>query len=481
MNLSNWIHGDFVAPKEGKYLDNYDPATGEVFAQVPDSSALDAVRAVQSAHKAGEEWAETTPRERARFLNRIADLIEERAEEFAQAESQDVGKPLWLAREVDIPRTVLNFRYFSALILTDTTTAADFDRKALEYTLRSPVGVTALISPWNLPLYTLTFKIAPSLAVGNTAVCKPSELTPMTAHLLARVFADAGLPPGVCNIIFGTGEGAGQPLVQHPGVPLISFTGGTETAEKIQQIAGPMLKRVSLELGGKNANIIFKDADLKKALPMAVRASFLNSGQICLCGSRLFIQEGVYDEFMSEFRKLVREVKVGDPQDKDTFMGPLISRKHLEKVQAALLQSQEEKGEITVGGLEPKGLPTRCAEGYFLEPTIIEKLTNCSDLWQREIFGPVVTVMKFKYAHEAVKWANTSSYGLSASLWTQDVSRAHNVAAQLQVGTVWVNTWGLRDVRMPFGGVKKSGIGREGGEESLRAYTETKTVCVQLS
>lgn len=479
--MANFINGDFVPPQEGRFLDNIDPSTGKIYGQIPDSSALDVVRAVQAANKVFLAWSCTAPRERAKILFRIADLIEEKSEALAAAESRDVGKPLWLAREVDIPRAAYNFRFFASLILGDTTMAADFEGKAIQYTLRQPIGVTGLISPWNLPLYTLTFKIAPSLAVGNVAVCKPSELTPMTAFMLAEIFNEAGLPPGVCNIVFGRGETAGAALVQHPGVPMISFTGGTETAEKIQAVAGPMLKRVSLELGGKNANIIFKDADLSKAIPMTLKSSFLNSGQICLCGSRLLVQDDIYDEFMTELRVQTKSIKVGGPQHPDTFMGPLVSEDQLKKVLSAIDQAQREGGRVTAGGRIPSELSEELKGGYFLEPTIIEDLTNCSDLWGSEIFGPVVTVMSFKYVQDAVRWANTSTYGLSASIWTKDVQRAHKVAAQIQAGTVWVNTWSLRDVRVPFGGVKRSGIGREGGEESLRAYTETKTVCVALS
>jgi aminomuconate-semialdehyde/2-hydroxymuconate-6-semialdehyde dehydrogenase len=296
--------------------------------------------------------------------------------------------------------------------------------------------------------------------------------------MLAQVMADVGLPAGVCNFVFGRGETAGATLVQHPGVPLLSFTGGTETAEKIQAAAAPKMKRISLELGGKNANIILKDADLKKAVPMTVRSSFLNSGQICLCGSRIYIQDEIYDEFMAEFKKATQEIVIGDPSDPKTFMGPMVSAKQREITEAAIRQARSENAQVVVGGARPKNLPTEFESGYFHQPTIIEDLSNCSDLWDREIFGPVVTVKKFKYPHEAIKWTNTSSYGLSASLWTNDISRAHKLAAQIQAGTVWVNTWGLRDVRMPFGGYKSSGVGREGGDHSLQFFTETKTVCV---
>lgn len=479
--LANFINGEFVAPFSGQYFNNYEPATGQVLNLIPDSEAMDVIKAIQAANKAFESWRSTSTKERAKILENIAKLIEEKAELFAAAESRDVGKPYELALSVDIPRAIYNFRFFAAKILSDTTMSADLDGKAVQYTIREPLGVTGLISPWNFPLYTLTFKIAPSLAVGNTAVCKPSELAPTTAFLLAEVLNAAGVPPGVCNFVFGFGEKAGATLVSHPGVPLISFTGGTDTAEKIAKVAAPMFKRLSLELGGKNANIIFKDADIKKAAAMSVRSSFINSGQVCLSGSRILVQEDVYAEFMSEFKRLTAEIKVGDPKNKDTFMGPLVSLEQRENVIQAIEQAKKEEGKISFGGKVPEHLPTHLKNGYYFEPTIIEDLTNCSDLWQREIFGPVVTVMSFKYAKDAVKWANTSPFGLSTSIWTQDVTRAHKMAAQINVGTVWINTWSLRDLRVPFGGVKSSGIGREGGEESLRAYTELKTVCVALN
>lgn len=481
IEIQNFIGGEFKPAMAARFMDVYDPARGAVYAKAPDSEAIDVVQAIQAANKAFLAWSELAPAKRAEYLNNIADLIEENKLALAEAESRDMGKPLWLALESDLPRTILNFRYFAALVNGDQTLSKKFDNRALEYVRREPLGVTGLISPWNMPLYTLTYKIAPSLAVGNVAVCKPSELSPMTAFELAKIMQKAKLPPGVCNFIFGRGETAGATLVSHPGVPLISFTGGTETAEKIQKVAGPMMKRLSLELGGKNANLIFKDADLKNAVKGAIRASFLNSGQICLCGSRLLVQEDIYKEFMVEFKKAASEIVIGDPHDKNTFMGPLVSREHREKVMAAIEQARKEEGKVTLGGRVPTNLPATLADGYFLEPTIIEDLTNCSELWQREIFGPVVTVMTFKYPHDAVKWANTSSYGLSASLWTQDISRAHKIAAQIKAGTVWINTWGLRDVAVPFGGFKLSGIGREGGEDSLRTYSESKTVCLALS
>lgn len=479
IKIKNFIGGEFVDAKSGKTLPNYEPATGQVYSELPDSDAVDVVLAIQSAQKAFVKWSKTTVAERAKVLNKIADLIEVNKDKLAEAEARDVGKPLWLARDVELPRAIANFRFFAAKILTESTIAADMDGKAINYMLRQPIGVCGLISPWNLPLYLLTWKLAPCLAMGNTAVAKPSEVTPMTAFLLAEILNEAGLPPGVCNIIFGLGHTAGSALVSHPGVPLISFTGGTETGLKIQQGAAPHFKKVSLELGGKNANIILKDADLSKAIPATLRSSFQNSGQICLCGSRVLVQQDIYDDFMTEFKKQTEDLKVGDPFEEGTFMGPVVSQEQLTKVKAAIEQAKKEKGKVTVGGGTPK-LPAHLEKGYFLQPTIIEDLTNCSDLWQTEIFGPVVTVMPFKYPADAIKWANTSPYGLSASIWTSDSSRGHKMAAQIDAGTVWVNTWMRRDLRVPFGGAKQSGIGREGGDYSLDFYSETKNICVGL-
>ncbi len=480
MQLKNLINGEFVAPQSGTYLDNYDPARAEVYSQLPDSNELDVVLAVQAANKAFTKWSVTPVEARAQILYRIADLIEENLEKLAEAESRDVGKPLALARKVDIPRAAQNFRFFAGQILHHQEASTYAEGKALNYSLRQPVGVAGLISPWNLPLYLLTWKIAPALACGNTVVCKPSEVTPMTAFLLGEILQQANLPPGVCNIIFGRGEVAGRTLVEHPAVPLISFTGGTDTGAKIALAAAPQFKKLSLELGGKNANIVLKDADLKKAVQTSLRSSFLNQGQICLCGSRIYVQQDVYDAFMDQFVSETEKLVVGDPKDEKSFMGPLVSAAHLEKVQQAISQAQQEGGKILTGGQAPEGLPEELKSGYFLRPTVIADLSQCSTLHQEEIFGPVVTVQPFKYAHEAVKAANTSSYGLAASLWTQNLTQAHKLASQIQAGTVWVNTWMNRDLRMPFGGMKSSGLGREGGEHSIDFFTEQKTVCVGL-
>ncbi|RME16740.1 MAG: aldehyde dehydrogenase, partial [Bdellovibrio sp.] len=476
--IKNFIKGEYVAPQSERYMDSFNPATGQVAVQIPDSQEVDVVMAVKAAKEAFPGWSQTSMWERAQILNRISDLLEKRAEEFAQIESEDVGKPLWLAREVDIPRTIANFRFFASKILTREERCSEMDQVAINYTLRQPVGVCGLIAPWNLPLYLMTWKLAPCLAMGNTAVCKPSELTSRSTALLGEVLNEAGLPPGVCNIVMGRGETAGAALVQHPSVPVISFTGGTQTGAHIQQMAAPFFKKVSLELGGKNANIVFKDADMEKALEGTLRAGFLNSGQICLCGSRLLVQQDIYEEFVGRLKERVQALKVGDPKEEDTFLGPVVSQEHQSKILSCIKKAQEDGGKVTVGGGKVQNLKEDLKGGYFVEPTVIEDLSFCSDIWQTEIFGPVITVAPFKYQKDAVKLANTSSYGLSASLWTKDIQRAHRVARELEAGTVWINTWMKRDLRVPFGGMKDSGVGREGGEYSLDIYSELKNVCV---
>jgi acyl-CoA reductase-like NAD-dependent aldehyde dehydrogenase len=477
--LHNFIDGEFKAPQEGKYFEKFSPRTGQKIYELADSTELDVVQAIKAANKAFPEWSETKAIERGQLLNRIADLIDKNAEELAQAETADVGKPLELSRTLDIPRAAWNFRFFASAILQKTEMASDMDGEAINYVLRQPVGVAGLIAPWNLPLYLLTWKIAPALAYGNTVICKPSEFTSKTAFLLMRLIAEAGVPKGVCNLILGRGEPAGSFLVKHPGVPLISFTGGTLTGEKIQMLAAPNFKKLSLELGGKNATIVMKDADLAKVIPLVARSSFLNQGEICLCGSKILVQEDIFKEFVEQFAKHVDELVVGDPLDGKSFMGPLVSKAHFDKVQSWLEVARKDEGKI-VAGNKPLDLPTELTAGYYMRPTVISELTNCSEVHQSEIFGPVVTVNSFKYAHEAVKWANTSPYGLAASIWTKNLSQAHKMAAQINVGTVWVNTWMKRDLRMPFGGMKASGLGREGGHHSADFFTETKTVCIQL-
>jgi len=478
--LLNFIDGEYRAPSTNKWLEKLDPTTDEALYELPDSNEMDVIQAISSSSKAFEKWSSTPAEERAQILFRIADLIDENLEALALAESEDVGKPLSLARTLDIPRASQNFRFFASKIIHKVETASDMDGKAINYVLRQPIGVAALIAPWNLPLYLMTWKIAPCLATGNVAVCKPSEFTSKTCFLMGEIFNQAGLPKGVCNIVLGLGDPVGKTLVEHPGVPLISFTGGTKTGELVQKQSLGHFKKLSLELGGKNATLVLKDADLKKVVPAVLRSSFLNQGEICLCGSKILVQEDIFEEFCRVFSEAASKLVVGDPKDEKTFMGPLVSKAHYEKVKSFIELAKREDGRILTGGDVPEGLPDSMKRGYFLRPTVVKDLTNCSEIHQTEIFGPVVTVNSFKYLHEGVKWANTSPYGLSASVWTNDLSKAHKAARDLKVGTVWINTWLKRDLRMPFGGQKASGIGREGGEDSLDFFTEKKTVCIEL-
>jgi aminomuconate-semialdehyde/2-hydroxymuconate-6-semialdehyde dehydrogenase len=479
IRIPHFIDNRFVEPASGQFLPDHEPATGQVYAQVADGDARDIETAIAAASRAFPSWSRTPGAERSRLLLEIARRIEERLEELARAESIDTGKPIRLARNVDIPRAAANFRFFATAILHTRSEAYQTDSLALNYVLRQPLGVVGLISPWNLPLYLLTWKIAPAIAAGNTAVAKPSELTPMTAHLLAEIVQQAGLPPGVLNIVHGHGAKVGEAIVSHPRIRAISFTGGTKTGAEIAKHAAPRFKKLTLELGGKNPNIVFADADLDEALKTTLRSSFENQGEICLCGSRLFVEQPVYQEFVDRLVEATRKLKIGDPLDPTTDQGALISKGHLEKVQSYLRLSEELGGRILCGGRRPANLDAQFRDGWFLEPAVIVGLGPECRVNQEEIFGPVVTVTPFRTEEEAVRMANCVPFGLSSSLWTRDLNRAHRVAEQLETGTVWVNCWLLRDLRTPFGGVKDSGIGREGGDEALHFFTEPKTVCVK--
>jgi aminomuconate-semialdehyde/2-hydroxymuconate-6-semialdehyde dehydrogenase len=435
--------------------------------------------AVAAAAAAFPAWADTPAAERSRLLLAVADRIDAARDALAEAESADTGKPLKLAKAVDIPRAAANFRFFATAILHAHTEAYRTDGLALNYTLRQPRGVAGLISPWNLPLYLFTWKVAPALATGNTAVAKPSELTPMTAHMLTALCADAGLPPGVFNVVHGTGSKAGAALVAHPDVPTISFTGGTKTGAAIAATAAPMFKKLALELGGKNPTVVFGDVNLDEALPTLVRSAFENQGQICLCGSRMFVEESLYPAFVERFVAAAKALKVGDPLDPSADQGAMISAAHFDKVMGYLRLAREEGGTVLCGGDAAEPPNERCRGGRFVRPTVIAGLSPDCRVNQEEIFGPVVTVTPFRTEADAVAWANCTPYGLSASVWTRDGARAHRVAERLHAGTVWVNSWLLRDLRVPFGGVKQSGVGREGGEEALRFFTEAKTVCIK--
>jgi aminomuconate-semialdehyde/2-hydroxymuconate-6-semialdehyde dehydrogenase len=478
--LTNWIGGEALPPQSGRHLDRENPATGLLQLQIPDSGAEDVELGVRAAQKAFIGWSRRPPSERADLCDAIADRIEENAAELAEIESRDQGKPVWLAKTVDIPRAVHNFRFFAGAVRHQVDESARMDEGTLNIVSRQPVGVAGLISPWNLPLYLLSWKIAPCIAFGNTAVCKPSEFTSWSAFRIGQLINDAGVPPGVVNMVFGTGASAGAPLVRHPRVRLVSFTGGTQTGQAIARDAAPMMKKLSLELGGKNSTIVFADADLKLAVETSVRAGFLNQGEICLCGSRLLLHESIADEFLRQYIKRVKELVVGDPLQKESFMGPLVSKAHLEKVESFIQLAKEEGSEILTGGSRVRfsdSSPTN--GGWFFEPTVIRsKDPKNSRLENEEIFGPVVTVTTFRRDDEAVELANQTMYGLSASVWTRDLNRAFVVSGALEVGTVWVNTWMKRDLRMPFGGQKMSGVGREGQRDSLEFFTEAKTICL---
>ena len=479
--VTNYIDGNLVPPANGEYLDGIEPATGRVFAEVPDSGQADIDCAAQAAARAFPAWSHLAATERSRILSRIADLIERDIEELAHLESRDTGKPVSLARSMDIPRAVSNFRFFATAILHTASELHTTDYSALNYTLRRPRGVAGLISPWNLPLYLLSWKVAPALATGNTAVAKPSELAPMTAWKLSDICREAGLPAGVLNLVHGLGSRAGAALVSHELVRTISFTGGTVTGAEIARTAAPRFKKLTLEMGGKNPTIIFADADLEKALATTLRSSFSNQGQICLCGSRLLVERSVYQNFLERFVAGARALRVGDPEDPATEQGALVSAAHRDKVLRYIALAREEGGAILCGGAVPERLPERCRDGFFVLPTVITGLGPECRVNREEIFGPVVTVTPFSDETEAIALANSSDYGLAASLWTRDLTRAHRVAEQVACGTIWVNTWLMRDLRVPFGGMKSSGVGREGGDEAIRFFTEPKNVCIPIS
>lgn len=478
-HLENYIGGNLIGPLSGKFIDNINPATGEVVGQIPDSNEKDVNAAVHAAQKAFPSWSVTPVEQRFKILNRIAELIDENLEALALAETNDNGKPLWLSKEVDIPRASANFRFFATGIMHFATESHNMEDKAVNYTLRHPIGVVGCISPWNLPLYLFTWKIAPALAAGNCVIAKPSEVTPVTAFLLSKICNEAGLPDGVLNIIHGTGPGAGEAIVSHPAIKAISFTGSTKAGERIASIAAPKFKKLSLELGGKNPNIIFADCDWEKMLFNTIRSSFGNQGQICLCGSRILIEESVYEKFKIDFVAWAKKLTVSDPLLPESKQGAIVSKVHYEKILRCIETAKQEGGKILCGGNAIK-VEGRCANGYFIQPTIIEGLDQNCRTNQEEIFGPVVTIQSFRTEEEAIQLANATQYGLAASIWTKDISRANTVAAKVESGIIWINCWLLRDLRTPFGGLKNSGVGREGGWEALRFFTEAKNVCIQL-
>lgn len=477
--IKNYINGQLLDSVSGKKLENYNPATGEVYSLLPDSNERDVEIAVQSALQAFPAWSVAGIEKRSNILLKIADLIEQNLEKFALAETNDNGKPLWLSRKVDIPRASSNFRFYATAILHHFTETHYLENSALNYTLRSPIGVAGCISPWNLPLYLFTWKIAPALATGNCVVAKPSEITPMTAFLLSEICIEAGLPAGVLNIVHGLGYKVGASICGHPQIPVISFTGGTSTGAQIASVAAPMFKKMSLELGGKNPNIIFADCNFEVALNTTVQSSFANQGQICLCGSRIFVERPLYEKFKNAFVQKVSQMQVGDPLLEESKLGAVVSKQHMEKVLSYIELAKQEGGNILCGGRQAS-VSGRCKKGWFIEPTVIEGLPfNCRTN-QEEIFGPVVTIMPFDTEEEVLMYANSTKYGLAATLWTNNLTRAHRMAEKLHSGIVWINCWLLRDLRTPFGGVKNSGVGREGGFEAIEFFTEPKNVCIKL-
>ncbi len=477
--ILNYINGKLIEPRSGKFLDNYNPAEGKVYSLVSDSEKEDVDQAVEAAAKAFPSWSILPTEDRMKILLKLADLIDRDLDKLALAESIDNGKPVKLARNLDIPRASANIRFYATAAMHFATDAHVNEGDSVNYTTRMPIGVVGCISPWNLPLYLFTWKIAPALAAGCAVVAKPSELTPMTAFLFSQLCIEAGLPAGVLNIVHGLGGKAGQAIVEHPQITAISFTGGTVTGKKIAAIAAPMFKKLSLELGGKNPNIIFADCDFEQAVKTSIRSSFTNQGEICLCGSRILVERSLFDKFVAEFVKRTKELKVGDPKMESTDLGAMVSEAHLNKVLSYVNLAKEEGGEILTGGNQVK-LDGHLSSGYYMNPTVIVGLDQKCRTNQEEIFGSVVTIMPFDSEDEAIQLANSTGYGLSATIWTENLKRAHRVSHQVKSGIIWVNCWLHRDLRTPFGGMKQSGVGREGGWEALRFFTETKNVCVKL-
>ncbi len=479
VTILNYIDGRFVPAVSGRTLDNWRPRDGRIYGTLPASDVADVELAVKAAEVASAGWRKTTVQERSQWLLKIAAVIEERMDAFVCAESEDQGKPEALARRVDIPRAIENFRFFAGAILHQSEEAFASSASVLNYTQRSPVGVAGLIAPWNLPLYLLTWKIAPALACGNTVVAKPSELSPYTAFLLAEVLQAIDFPKGVCNIVHGLGAEVGDALVSHPRVPLISFTGGTVTAKRISERAAPFAKKLSLELGGKNPALIFSSCELASAITTSVRSSFTNQGEICLCTSRLLIDQKIFEDFAHGFVKAVQELTVGDPRHSENELGALISAAHREKVDGYVQRAVKAGAKLLTGGrkLSPPG---ELAEGYYYEPTVLLVTDPSFEIFQEEVFGPVVTLTPFATYEEAIALANATRYGLAATIWTRDLTEAHRASADVESGLVWVNTWMNRDLRVPFGGMKASGVGREGGRHSLDFYSEEKNICLQL-
>ena len=476
MQVLNFVDGAFQNTPQ--VLENVTPSTGEVFGTIPRSGAAEVDQAMAAAKRAFPAWSKTPVAERAACLERLADAVRDHADVLAKEEARDNGKPLSLAAHVDIPRAEKNLRFYASGVQHYASESHAMEGEAINYTLRKPLGVVACISPWNLPLYLFTWKVAPALAAGNCVVAKPSELTPVTAYLLSTWVKEAGFPDGVFNVLHGLGPEVGEAMVTHPDIAAVSFTGGTTTGARIAGHVAPKFKKMSLELGGKNPAIIFEDADFEDALRTTLRSSFANQGQICLCGSRILIQRPIYDKFKEALVAKASKMVAGDPLDPSTKLGAVVSEAHMEKILSYIALAKEEGGQVLCGGhrLHPEGVEG----GFYVAPTVIEGLGPACRTNQEEIFGPVVTLQPFDTEEEALALANDTAYGLAATLWTTDLKRAHRVAAGIESGIVWVNTWLLRDLRTPFGGVKASGLGREGGFDALEFFTEPQNICIKL-
>ncbi|MEM6736067.1 MAG: aldehyde dehydrogenase [Bacteroidota bacterium] len=472
--IKNFINGKYLDPIAGRYIYNYEPGTGEVYGKIPNSTLADLKLAVSAADKVFPFWSTLEIDQRSRILLKLADLIEENTEELAEAESRDNGKPLWLAKSVDIPRASANFRFYASAIVNFSSEAHIQEAFMVNYTRRAPLGIVGCISPWNLPLYLFSWKVAPALSMGNCVIAKPSELTPMTAYMLGELANEAGLPAGILNVLHGEGKGIGQAIVEHSATKAISFTGGTTTGKIVGAIAAKQFKKVSLELGGKNPSIVFADCDLEEAVEVNIKSSFINQGEICLCSSRILIEDSLYEEFKSRFLREVAKLQVSDPKDPESYCGALVSEQHLLKVASYVQLAIDEGGDVLLGGNRIN------REGYFFEPTVIEGLDENCRTNQEEIFGPVVTLNSFSSEEEAISLANCTRYGLSCTIWTNDLKKAHRVSHSIESGIIWVNCWLLRDLRTPFGGMRDSGVGREGGEEALRFFSEPQNVCIKI-
>jgi aminomuconate-semialdehyde/2-hydroxymuconate-6-semialdehyde dehydrogenase len=476
-----FIGGAYVKSSDQATFEVKNPATQEIIAIVSEATEADVDRACRAARRAFEQgpWRTMSVADRSAKIRRMAEIIIERKEEIARLEATDVGKPYPMAVQNEVPRAAHNLKFFADFMEQQGGEVYPMGDEYLNYTRYEPVGVAALITPWNAPFMLTTWKLGPCLAAGNTVVIKPAEMTPLSVALLGEIAKEAGIPDGVVNIIHGLGKTAGTALGTHPDVDLISFTGSTATGKAILRNGADSLKKVSFELGGKAANIIFEDANLDKAIPVSIHAAFMNSGQICLAGSRILVQRSIFAEFVERFKKAALELKVGDPQNLDTNMGPLVSEEHYQKVTSYLEIARSENATLICGGKRPN-LPEYLQKGYYLEPTVYVQENSKARICQEEIFGPIVTIIPFDSEEEALQIANDTDYGLNGVVWTENLQRAHRISHNVRAGTIWVNCWFVRDLRAPFGGFKKSGIGREGGHHSLEFFTEAKNICIAL-